>query len=80
MIALSRAGSRMFWHTLPGKPADISHPRGQLSTIAVLLFGAVLLTIFAEPVSDFTSAIANDLSHPQNYINAVLQLTGADHE
>lgn len=80
MIALSRAGSRMFWHTLPGKAADISHPRGQLATIAALLVGAVMLTIFAQPVSDFTTAIANDLSHPENYIHAVLQLTGADHE
>lgn len=80
MIALSRAGSRMFWHTLPGKAADISHPPGQLATIAALLFGAILLTIFAQPVSDFTTAIAHDLSHPETYIRAVLQLTGVDHE
>lgn len=80
MIALSRAGSRMFWHTLAGKPADIRHPRGQLATIAALLIGAVMLTVFAQPVSDFTTAIADDLSHPEHYINAVLQLTGAEHE
>lgn len=79
MIALSRAGSRMFWHTLPGKPAEISHPAGQLATIGALLLGAVVLTIFAQPVNDFTNAIAVDLMNPRNYIEAVLQLTGGNH-
>jgi multicomponent K+:H+ antiporter subunit D len=80
MIALSRAGSRMFWHTLPGKPTDTRHASGQLATIAVLLIGALVLTVLAEPISAFTNAIAADLSHPQRYIDAVLQLTGDGYE
>lgn len=72
MIALSRAGSRMFWHTLDGKPGEVRHPTGQLTAITLLLATIVGLTIFANPVSSYTQAIANDLVHPSAYKNAVL--------
>ncbi|WP_258808477.1 monovalent cation/H+ antiporter subunit D [Pseudidiomarina sp. CB1] len=78
MIALSRAGSRMFWHTLEGKPNDVSHPYWQHMAVVLLLLGAVALTVFAQTFSGFTSAIAEQLANPQGYISHVLD--GGQHE
>lgn len=72
MIALSRAGSRMFWHTLDGKPGDISHPSGQLIAIGLLLLTIVGLTIFANSISQFIDGVAYNIMHPAAYIEAVL--------
>jgi len=73
MISLARAGSKMLWHTLDGKPGDIRTPKGQLAAIIVLLSGALIMTIFAQPISAFTAAIATDLYQPQYYIYEVLE-------
>lgn len=78
MIALSRAGSRMFWHTFDGKPGDVIHPPSQLLSIAVLLGAIVGLTIFADSISQFIDIVANDVMHPTRYIEAVLG--GVSHE
>lgn len=72
MVALARAGSKMFWHTLEGKAGETRSANGQLAAVMVLLSAALLLTVFAQPVSAFTDAIANDLYQPQRYIYQVL--------
>lgn len=72
MIALSRAGSRMFWHTLEGKPGDVSHPSGQLIAVGLLLLTIVGLTIFANSISQFIDGVAYNIMHPASYIEAVL--------
>jgi len=79
MVSLSRAGSRMFWHTFDGKPGDISHPKGQLIAIGLLLCAIVGLTIFAGSISNFINGIAYDVMHPASYIEAVLG-EGYSHE
>jgi len=78
MIALSRAGSRMFWHTFDGKPGDVTHPTSQLLSIVVLLGTIIGLTIFADSISHFIDVVANDVMHPNRYIEAVLG--GVNHE
>lgn len=78
MIALSRAGSRMFWHTLDGKPNDVTHPHWQHLAVILLLLGAVALTVFAQTFSGFSAAIAEQLANPQDYIMQVLD--GGPHE
>ncbi len=80
MVALARAGSRMFWHTFDGKPAEEKSPGGQLAAVALLLSGAILMTLFARPISAYTDAIADDLMHPQSYISTVLHQSGGAHE
>ena len=72
MVSLSRAGSRMFWHTFDGKPGDVSSPRGQLIAIGLLLLAIVGLTVFAGSISNFINGIAYDVMHPAAYIEAVL--------
>lgn len=77
MVAMARAGSKMFWHTLDGKAGDVRHSPGQLLAIGSLLFAAVMMTVFAHVVTDFSAAIANDLYNPQNYISRVLNGSGS---
>lgn len=79
MVSLSRAGSRMFWHTFDGKPGDVASPRGQLIAIGLLLLAIVGLTVFAGSISNFISGIAYDVMHPAVYIEAVLG-EGYSHE
>ncbi|RUO69338.1 monovalent cation/H+ antiporter subunit D [Pseudidiomarina sediminum] len=79
IVALSRAGSRMFWHTLDGKPNDVTHPKWQHAAVILLLTGALALTVFANVMFDYTSAIATQLSQPSDYIFSVLP-QGGQHE
>lgn len=78
MIALSRAGSRMFWNTLDGKPNDVSHGHWQHIAVILLLLGAVALTVFAQTFSGLGAAIAEQLANPHDYISQVLE--GGQHE
>ncbi|WP_411361213.1 monovalent cation/H+ antiporter subunit D [Pseudidiomarina salilacus] len=78
MLALSRAGSRMFWHTLDGKPNDVTHPRWQHSSAVALLVGAVAMTVFANDISTYMEATATQLTTPTEYISAVLGNGGTD--
>lgn len=79
IVALSRAGSRMFWHTLDGKPNDVSHPKWQHAAVILLLVGALGLTVFANAMSNYTNSIAAQLSQPSDYISSVLP-QGDPHE
>lgn len=72
MIALSRAGSRMFWHTFDGKPSDTSHPASQLMSIGMLLVAIIGITVFANSITQFIEAIAYNTMNPATYIEAVL--------
>ncbi|RUO57347.1 monovalent cation/H+ antiporter subunit D [Pseudidiomarina insulisalsae] len=78
IIALSRAGSRMFWHTLDGKPNDVTHPKWQHGAVALLLLGAVGLTVFAQPMASLTDGVAKQLTAPQHYISTVLRNGGGN--
>ncbi|PTB82529.1 monovalent cation/H+ antiporter subunit D, partial [Pseudidiomarina aestuarii] len=80
MIALSRAGSRMFWHVLEGKPGEVKHPWTQLSAIVFLVGCSIALTLFAQPLAELTEQIAYDLMNPSYYIDAVLGQPGGSHE
>ncbi|EKE83629.1 monovalent cation/H+ antiporter subunit D [Idiomarina xiamenensis] len=75
IITMARAGSKMFWHTLSGKPGDSKSPTGQLVAISLLLSGSVLMTVFAQPISEFTTQLATDLVDGSYYMQAVLPTT-----
>ncbi len=74
LIALSRAGSRIFWKT-EGERATAG--RASPATIiptALLLAMSVMMTLFAAPITRYAEATAIQLLSPQQYIGAVLSL------
>ncbi|PKM45419.1 MAG: monovalent cation/H+ antiporter subunit D [Gammaproteobacteria bacterium HGW-Gammaproteobacteria-1] len=72
LIALSRAGSRIFWKTkgvrATGTLADLPH----IAPPALLLAASVAMTVFAAPITGYAEATATQLLAPQQYIDAVL--------
>jgi multicomponent K+:H+ antiporter subunit D len=84
LIALGRAGSVIFWKTLPlddsgvgaftKEPhADIPHYGiGYTLPVLILLVISPLLVLFGGPLSDFGYAVAAQVSQPIHYIEAVL--------
>ena len=72
LVALSRAGSRLFWKT-EGKaeaPGTISLAR--LAPVVLLLSLSVLLSVFAAPISRFTNETAVQLLNPGSYRTVIL--------
>ncbi|MEJ2382235.1 MAG: monovalent cation/H+ antiporter subunit D [Gammaproteobacteria bacterium] len=74
IIALSRAGSTLFWKTkAPGPEWRPSRATAvTLVPAAALLAAGAALVLLAGPVTDFTAATAAQLLEPQGYIHAVL--------
>ena len=72
LIMMSRTGSKMIWHTLQGKPNDQSAPMGKRIAIGVLLSLSLVLTIFANPIRDYTDAVAEQLLDTQTYPNNII--------
>jgi len=64
LMALSRAGSTLFWHTLPApaaQPRAQRHPRAALISLGVLLAGLLALALFAGPAQRYAAATAQQL-------------------
>lgn len=76
LIALARSGSLLFYHTLPPDPDATlpvaPAPRTSLLPVIGLLLLTLALTGAAGPLHALTGAIAEQLLHPQHYIDAVL--------
>jgi len=87
LVALGRAGSVIFWKTMPlddaGAGAYIKEPHSGIprysagSVLPALALVAIspLLVLFGGPFSNFAYAVAEQISQPVHYIEAVL---GAD--
>ena len=87
LIALGRAGSVIFWKTLPTDPVDrrdkdTTHHHQSVSAAssalpALALLGiSPLLVIFGHPIAAFAQAAARQLAYPAPYIEAVLGIDG----
>lgn len=81
LIALSRAGSMVFWKTrgpIAGSDTKVTSA-GLLSKMPaiVLLSFSVLLVMSGKPVTVFTSATAEQIANPRNYIEGVLGVPAA---
>jgi multicomponent K+:H+ antiporter subunit D len=77
MIALSRAGSAIFWkaeRTTEFRPI----PALALGTITVSLLTSPALVVFLKPLHDYTAAAALQLLTPDGYVEAVLKIPRAD--
>ncbi len=84
LIALGRAGSVIFWKTIPlddtGVGAYTKEPHadipryglGYVFPVLILLAISPLLVLFGGPLSDFGNAVAVQVSQPIHYIEAVL--------
>jgi len=73
LIALSRAGSMVFWnvdHEAPNVPPAAQPQR--LFAVLLLLGLAVAMSVLAGPVVDFAGATAGQLLEPHDYIETVL--------
>ncbi|MGM0593601.1 MAG: monovalent cation/H+ antiporter subunit D [Pseudomonadota bacterium] len=75
IIALSRAGSRLFWKTDESEPAGYSRldPWQLTPTLLLAVAAPLLLSLFAAPLMDYTSAAAAQLFATEDYISAVLE-------
>ena len=72
IVALSRAGSRIFWKT-SGEPLGAPPPdAAQLGTVAALCASAPLLAAFAGPMHEYATETARQLTEPEGYIQSVL--------
>jgi multicomponent K+:H+ antiporter subunit D len=72
LLALSRAGSQLFWNTTAITPVAARCDCVRLSSAMLLLASALLLSLFAAPVHRYTQATAQQLFQPAGYIQAVL--------
>ncbi len=74
LIALSRAGSLLFWTTegdMIATERQRLHPR-LIAPVILLLAMSVVMTILAAPICRYAEATAGQLLTPGNYIDAVL--------
>ena len=71
VIGFARAGSLIFWNT---QENESPMKTGSLSIAAAMLplFGLVVLSVFAGPLTEYTLATAEQLFDPSGYISAVL--------
>jgi multicomponent K+:H+ antiporter subunit D len=72
VVALSRAGSRLFWNTTDGHDGEARAGAGALGPVWALLGACVVLTVLAGPMHRYTRAAAEQLLAPQAYIERVL--------
>lgn len=80
LVAVTRAGSKMIWHTLSGKPSEQSAPLGKRIALACLLTLTLVMSIFANPIRHYTDAAAAQLADTDHYPANVLQRAGGDSE
>ncbi|QKT05073.1 monovalent cation/H+ antiporter subunit D [Ectothiorhodospiraceae bacterium 2226] len=72
LVALSRAGSVVFWKTR----GSVEAPRagwGALLPVIALLAASPLLVVFGGPVTAYAQATAAQLSAPGHYVHSVLR-------
>jgi multicomponent K+:H+ antiporter subunit D len=72
VVALSRAGSALFWRTEGEGIAGTGLPLPLLVSTALLLALTVALTIWAAPVTRYAEATAIQLLYPQQSVAAAL--------
>jgi multicomponent K+:H+ antiporter subunit D len=73
IIAAARAGSIVFWKTLPGRPRGaVATPTPSFAIVAGLVAVTALMTLLAGPITAYTDAAAAQLLARTGYIHSVL--------
>ncbi|MFC6670460.1 monovalent cation/H+ antiporter subunit D [Marinobacterium aestuariivivens] len=73
LIALSRAGSNLFWNINGEKPVATAVNPAQLTAAVLLLSTPVLMSLFGGPLTELTDATARQLHDVPVQISGVLQ-------
>lgn len=76
IVALSRAGSALFWRIGDAPALGVSIAWLQAAAAALLLFGAVALMVGAGPAINYTQATAAQLTNRATYMDAVMANLG----
>lgn len=72
IVAMSRAGSGIFWKTAAGEPRVLQTPGPVMAAMLLPLAASPALVLFLQPIHDFAAATALQLAFPAGYIEAVL--------
>ncbi len=72
LIALSRAGTSLFWRVSGESSEQNPPPYLKFIAIFLLLAASPLLVVFAGPVTEFTTMAANQLFDTSQSVNAIL--------
>ncbi|TWI48007.1 multicomponent K+:H+ antiporter subunit D [Pseudomonas duriflava] len=75
IIALSRAGSTVFWRTQAVEPTHRKVDGWRVFAVAFLMSGSVILVVIAKPLTRYLDQAAEQMMSPGAYIEAVLQET-----
>jgi multicomponent K+:H+ antiporter subunit D len=75
VVALSRAGSTIFWKS-PPSPQRVPVGRGALAALALLAAAGLAIVLWAGPLAGYMNAAGEQLAAPSAYISAVLAATG----
>ncbi|MDA3808052.1 MAG: monovalent cation/H+ antiporter subunit D [Thiomicrorhabdus sp.] len=79
IISMARSGSLLFYktQTVTSETIQTGEPlnKSALMSVVGLLSAAVILVIFANPITDYTQQIAQQQFNSSNYIQAVLSAT-----
>lgn len=80
IIALSRGGSALLWRQSKQPATTARAPVLATGVVVTMLFGSLLLSVFAQPIMDYTQNTAAQILAPERYIHAVLGgLADANH-
>jgi multicomponent K+:H+ antiporter subunit D len=81
IVAVARAGSALFWRTVPEPAAAQATPldRRSVGAVAGLLACAVGLVMWGGSATSFAGDTARQLADPSDYVSAVLG-DGGGHE
>ncbi|WP_151635048.1 monovalent cation/H+ antiporter subunit D [Noviherbaspirillum aerium] len=72
LVALARAGSKVFWHTSDAEPVAAPYRTAAFLPPLGLLACIVALTVWAAPAATYASAASSQLMRPAGYIRSVL--------
>ena len=76
IVALSRAGSAIFWRTGETQPTGETAGLLKLAPTALLVLGAAFLMVIAGPATEYTRATAAQLANRSGYIEAIMANKG----
>ena len=77
LIALSRAGSTLFWRHTDVAPSGEPLDGMRLAATLLLLMSSPALVVFAGPTLEYLNQTAAQLLEPQSYIDAVMSVAPA---
>jgi multicomponent K+:H+ antiporter subunit D len=73
IVALARAGTRLFFEVEAGAPGSTARQGfTELAVPLVLVAGGIALVVYAGPLYDYVYAAAEQIVHPSAYLAAVL--------